>query len=73
MNATFICRSKNLNLSIDPGKPQQAYFPGGQRTVVNVTTIKFRDYQLVTEDPWEIGEVRVWMGKHPEDGIKEVK
>ena len=72
MKATFTCRSKNLNLSIDPGKPQQAYFPGGQRTVVNVTTIKFRDHCFISEDPWEIREVKKWLKKHPEDGIKVI-
>lgn len=73
MKATFTCRACNLNLSIDPGKPMQAYFPGGQRTVTNVSTIKFRNHQLITEDKWEKKQVRKWMQRHPEDGIKEIK
>ena len=73
MKATFTCRYKTLNLSIDPGRMLTAKFPGGQRTVVNVTTIEFRNHKLETEDGWEANKVREWMIKHPEDGIKEIK
>lgn len=73
MKVTFTCRANNLNLSIDPGRLLKAKFPGGETTVRNVTTISFCDHKLITEDRWEIQQVRLWMNRHSEDGIKEIK
>lgn len=71
---TFKCRYRKLNLNVNPGKLQRATLESGQITTIRLpTTIEFRNFEHITDDVWEIKEIRDWMKKHSGDGITEVK